>query len=348
MGLGFALVANSRPYEGIFFAVPVIAALLLWTRSEVARPWRDSVSRVLVPLGAVLLLTAIWIAYYFWRVTGSPFRTPLQVNLATYNPVPYFPWQAMRAVPEYHHWVMRIFYLGWWMRQYQFGRSHPGLLFLLKSCNFWLFYIGPLLSTPVLAGGVALLRRSRFRERSTRFLLAVCGMVWVGTLLPVYFGPHYVAPITCAIYALLMLAMRNLRRWIPRNRPSGIALVRAVPTIAFIMLLLCAASPAIRNIHLPDLVTWSSPVAVHTPRAAIVERLSELPDRHLVIVRYSPSHVPAFEWVFNAADIDHAKIIWARDMGAAKNLELIRYFPDRKVWMVEADTEPAKLAAYAD
>ncbi len=33
MGLGFAIVANSRPYEGVFFAVPVIGALLWWMRS---------------------------------------------------------------------------------------------------------------------------------------------------------------------------------------------------------------------------------------------------------------------------------------------------------------------------
>ncbi len=99
----------------------------------------------------------------------------------------------MRAIPEYHHWVMRIFYLGWWMRQYQFARSQPFLLFLLKSCNFWLFYIGPLLTISALALCFARPRRAWLRDRSTRFLLMVCGVVWVGALLPVYFGPHYVA-----------------------------------------------------------------------------------------------------------------------------------------------------------
>src|SRR6266852_3695313 len=33
MAVGFAIVANSRPYEGFFFAVPVIAAFLIWIRS---------------------------------------------------------------------------------------------------------------------------------------------------------------------------------------------------------------------------------------------------------------------------------------------------------------------------
>src|SRR6266851_45063 len=38
MGVGFAIVANSRPYEGMFFAIPVIAALLLWMQGRNAPP----------------------------------------------------------------------------------------------------------------------------------------------------------------------------------------------------------------------------------------------------------------------------------------------------------------------
>src|SRR5713101_5740985 len=32
MAVGFAIVANSRPYEGLFFSIPVIAAVLIWMR----------------------------------------------------------------------------------------------------------------------------------------------------------------------------------------------------------------------------------------------------------------------------------------------------------------------------
>ncbi len=66
-----------------------------------------------------------------------------------------------------------------------------------------------------------------------------------------------------------------------------------------------------------------------------------------MIVCYARTHVPAWEWVFNGADIDHAKIVWARDMGAEQNLELVRYFSQRKAWMVEPDQDPAKLSPAA-
>ncbi len=79
--------------------------------------------------------------------------------------------------------------------------------------------------------------------------------------------------------------------------------------------------------------------------------LSKQPGGQLAIVRYGADHHPIDEWVYNRADIDHAKVIWARDMGAAGNLELIRYYRDRSVWLVEPDetgagaTMPARIFA---
>jgi hypothetical protein len=60
---------------------------------------------------------------------------------------------------------------------------------------------------------------------------------------------------------------------------------------------------------------------------------------------------PLDEWVYNQSDIDHAKVIWARDMGSAGNLELIRYYRDRSVWLVEPDqidagANPARVRPY--
>ena len=53
------------------------------------------------------------------------------------------------------------------------------------------------------------------------------------------------------------------------------------------------------------------------------------------------------EWVYNAADIDSAKVVWARDMTPALNRELIGYFKDRRMWLVEPDCDPPKVSNYA-
>jgi hypothetical protein len=52
--------------------------------------------------------------------------------------------------------------------------------------------------------------------------------------------------------------------------------------------------------------------------------------------------------VYNGADIDGSKVVWAREMDAADNLELMRYYGDRKVWLVEPDAMPAGIEPYED
>ena len=68
--------------------------------------------------------------------------------------------------------------------------------------------------------------------------------------------------------------------------------------------------------------------------------------RHVVIVRYRPGQDLHYDWVFNRANIDDQKIVWARDMDAPHNQELIDYFKDRKVWLAEVENESAQLSPY--
>jgi hypothetical protein len=64
------------------------------------------------------------------------------------------------------------------------------------------------------------------------------------------------------------------------------------------------------------------------------------------MVRYTPDHTPHEDWVYNDADIDSAPIVWAREMDPARNAELLRYFHDRRVWLLEPDRDLMKLRAY--
>src|SRR2546428_11162664 len=102
MGLGLAILANSRPYEGLFLSLPVCAALLVWLLSKNARPLKLTLHRILLPLFLMLLATLVAMGYYFWRTTGSPFNTPYLVNLRTYFVVPIFPWSRLVPVSTYN------------------------------------------------------------------------------------------------------------------------------------------------------------------------------------------------------------------------------------------------------
>jgi hypothetical protein len=84
-----------------------------------------------------------------------------------------------------------------------------------------------------------------------------------------------------------------------------------------------------------------------TRRAAVAATLAEDPGQHLLLVRYLPSHNPHMEWVYNAADIDRAKIVWARDIPGVDLNPLLVYFKDRDVWVVDADLSPPRLEPYS-
>jgi hypothetical protein len=74
--------------------------------------------------------------------------------------------------------------------------------------------------------------------------------------------------------------------------------------------------------------------------------LESRPGRQLAIVRYSPDHDCLTDWVYNAADIDGSKVVWAREMDPSNNQNLLRYYKDRKVWLVEPDGNPPRISPY--
>jgi hypothetical protein len=92
---------------------------------------------------------------------------------------------------------------------------------------------------------------------------------------------------------------------------------------------------------------WYGPDHYGTERARTEASLDHSPGKQLVLVRYSSNHNPLDEWVYNAPDIDGAKVVWAREMDAANNLELVGYYHDRNAWLVQPDLNPAVLSPYS-
>jgi hypothetical protein len=337
MGLGVAMLANSRPYEGLVLSLVVACSLIAWMHSRKSPARAVLIARVTVPFILVLGVATLATGYYFWRVTGNVRQMPQQVNRDTYAMARYFYWQKPYEQRVYRHKEIHDFYNGLELERYTEARSALGFLreTAIKATLIWVFYIGPLLTIPL----VMLFRV--WKDRRIRFLLVAGIAGFAGSSLIVFFNIHYVAPIVAIILAVIVQAMRHLRVWRWEGKPVGLFLVRATVGMCVLMM---AVQAHLLSAH-PKPGTWA---AMGPARVSLLAQLESLPGDHLVLVHYKPNHDALVDWVYNGADIDASQVVWARDMGAGKNEELIRYYGYRRVWLLEADDVPPKLLPYAD
>jgi hypothetical protein len=282
-------------------------------------------------------------AHYNQRVFGSALTLPYQVNRATYASAPVFLWQSPQPAPEYRNKVMHDFYQIWEMGDFRFARTRHGVVNITvqKLAIAGLFFFGVALLVPL-----AMLPRL-FRDRRVRYLL-VAGVVFgIGLSGNAWFFPHYAAPFTAGIYVLLLQCMRHLRQCRPGGQPIGLALVRNLPLVCLMLAgLRIYTEPLGLSIHRwPSMWYGTEPLGL--PRAKVAAQLETMPGQQLAIVRYTPEHAPFDDWVYNAADIDASKVVWARELYATNNSELLRYFRDRRVWLVEPDFEPPKVSHFS-
>lgn len=332
LALGVAILANTRPYEGLMLSLLVGARLILWVIRD--KPAAFLLRRVVVPAFLVLVVVSSVMGYYFWRVTGNPLTMPQQVNRDSYAIARYFYWQPAYPEPAYHHKAIQDFYH---VELSEFNSAHSvtGILvqWMKMAGRAWIFFLSPLLTLPLL-----FLPRI-VRDRRIRFLVVAGATGVASSALVVFFNINYLAPITCVIVAVIVQGMRHLRVWQWEGKPIGLFLVRAIVVMCIVMVPvevhILAANPATD--------TWA---AIGPERAWVETQLNSLPGSQLILVRYDPNHNPMFEWVYNRSDIDHEKVVWARDMGAPQNDELLQYYNTRRVWLLEADATPPKLSQY--
>ena len=348
MAIGIAILALTRPYEGLFLCFPVLVALCYWAWRGKNRPTLDVLLRqAAIPL-VLLVASLAWLGYYDYCAFGSPTTLPYTLNQAQYAMKPYFLWQAARPEPHYRHALMRRFYES---ELQGFTRIHS-----LSGC-ISLTLVKPLVAILLFAGFALLppliMTRRVLLDRRVRLLVLCMFVLMAGLAVEILLTPYYLGLATALFYALGLQAMRHLRVWSPNGAPVGKTMVRFSILLCLVMALvtLLAAAPpedafgqsfrSLTELH-------ATPNQFSTERAKVQFFLDKLPGKQLVLVRYSPDHNPIDQWVYNRADINDSKIIWAWDMGPTSNQELLDYYKDRKAWLVEPDAKPVKLTPYPE
>jgi hypothetical protein len=334
LGLGLAILANTRPYEGLLFSVPVGVWFFWWlagkTRSSITRQAR--LTCVFAPLAGVLILTLAFMGYYNWRLTGDMFLFPHVLNTRTYQTTGLFLWDHPKPPMHYHNQQFEDFYNGWEREEY--GNTWKDVWCVSKekltrggSTYFWW---GVLLLLPGLPFA--------FRDRKMRLPVLLFLIGTAGFFALIWSMAHYAAPTTCVIFLLLVQAIRHLRTMRLGARPIGAALC-----LAAVCLLAVEVGFQVSNRNC-DLLEWTC--QGDPSRAAIQEKLSHTPGKHLILVRYGEDHNIHDEWVYNGAEIDSAKVLWARELDPEQNAKLLAYFKNRHVWLVEPDKDNTELIPY--
>jgi len=330
--IGLAILANSRPYEGLIFSLPSLFVLARWLfqKSVAAQPnrWRA----VALPIAAILLLTATFMSFYNWRLTGNPLLFPNALNVRTYHTAPMFLFQVSRPEIHYRNQQFEDFYNGWERAEYDHSWQSVKCLSWLKSVRFFSAFAwwGMLLALPALFFVI--------RDRRMGLAWVTFGFVAVATYLIVWSNSHYAAPVTCLLILLYLQSLRHLRlmRW-KRWRWGAIFARTSV-----LLLLVDTASAVMRKNC--DTFYWTCQGDVS--RLTIQRKLEALTGKHLVMVRYTEDHNIHDDWVYNGAEIDSAKVVWAREINPEQDAKLLKYFGDRKVWLVTPDTDNTFLEPY--
>ncbi|MBI4853864.1 MAG: hypothetical protein HY819_18875 [Acidobacteria bacterium] len=342
-GLGLGILANSRPYEGFIFSLPAIIYLLFWMKGKKSPQFKVLLKEIILPLAIILLVIGFMIGYYNFVITGKVWLMPFQLYENIYANVSNFLWFEPRQV-KFNHKEFELVAEEMFLNLYNLNKGLSNLISysFIKLKNLWSFFLG--ISFSILLIALPLLRKNFW----VKFALLNLVILLVGMLQVLISFPHYMAPATCLVYFLVLQSMRRVSylRW--KNKPVGRLMVWMVPLYCILLILLpislktdpfACVNPAYWEVPKAYLPTWM------VKRQEIISKLSEGNDRYLILVKYLPSTIHN-EWVYNEADIDNSKVIWARSMSFEENCRLIKYYSDRKVAFIELGEEPDVIKRY--
>lgn len=193
LAIGLAILGNSRPYESVFYATPILVALGLAIFRSTRRDRRQYWHRVVLPALVLVLLTLAGMGYYFKQCTGSALLSPYMVNVRTYETAPLFPWQNLSSQVIYRNTSMAVFEAGWSIQQYHQAREHPLFSLIVRLFQAGLFFGGPLPWLAWIAMLVVLPYGMSVRDLGPKTVLfiQIVFLTIIGMSLPVYFNNHY-------------------------------------------------------------------------------------------------------------------------------------------------------------
>ena len=328
---GALLLFWTRPFEG---GICTLVILILFARDL----WRNRRTGTTVAALALLIAGAAWTCWDNEAVTHHPLRLPYMEHDRQYNVTPVLWMLPLRQQPHYDQPRLAAQHGVKGAEEDSYDEFHRGNYDVVHgfALAFRTLYMGhTILLTLILPFAWA--------DPLYRRMAVVVGALTVALTCETFHFAHYAAPGWAA--AILMIAI-----WVSRVWSWRLSSFPAGKVLAFAVVLSPASRPLLHYVeHIrkpaPDAQRWG------IQRAELIDSLSKRDKRQLIIVRYPyPAWRVRDEWVYNSADIDAQRVIFAHDLGAVKDRELLAYYPDRDSWLLTFDPVSGqyKLSPYTE
>ena len=338
---GIILLWFTRPFEGAFLILAAGTLLFLDVVRGRLPLWIDWNVSGLRSFATVLLVcgasTLAFQAYYDFRVTGHAGLLPYLLHQQQYNYEPVLWFQPPQMPTLNANPVVRRYHQEWEFEVYQERRD------LMRGRLHGAFALQRLIAPTepkealkvleLVAAGVviAVLSILFWADSSVRELWFLLVVSMVPIFLETFTFAHYMVGVTAVMIILVFRLISLCRELCWRDTASGTLLAAFLTGVLF-----CGAAG--NNAYR----AWrevKDPFPFKLKRARVQRELTMLDGTQVVFVHYASVHDPSLEWVYNTADIDGQKLVWARDLGPEQNKQLIAYYSGRHFWTVNADSE---------
>ena len=333
MGSGLAIVANTRPFEGLIFAIPVMTMFII------SRPRFGAVKWGAAALISAVLLPALALTAWFnHAVTGSALQMPFTEYARQYARIPLFSFQPLHNAGPYVTSIMADLHQKWEPGEWAKARSWQLVPERLKD---WREIATTVLGSTAMGLIVVVFLIRLWHDQRIRLPLIALGCAAAGSLIEIRYYQHYFGPATAALFIVTVQAFRHLRLRKPRGQPMGRFLTRAIPVLVLGMVVANQMAVIVRQEQPEN----SQPSNARRDQVA-TKLLDDQMGQHVILVRYTGHQSPHEEWVYNGAEIDRQDVIWAHDLGTAENRRLLEYYKNRRIWLLQPAINPTRLTPY--
>lgn len=319
LGAGTALLALSRPFEGLVLCAGAYTVLLVSWLTK--RPTETTRARFLASAGAWLVVVGLlgaFILHYNRAVTGDAFTLPYELHEAKYAAAPNFIVQNPIERPEYRHVEHERFWAGWTLWLYEERHEQGVLATLPDKLDFYGSYYVGWTWLPFLLIGLVTRRTGR-----TRWLVPL-GLAAMAV--ETFDGRHYAAPFTIAVVVVCACGATSWCR--SASGARRVAGVLALSTAALVTVVQAGIEAFSWRAKWPE------------RRNELIADLEAREGRDVVFVRTDLEGLTAKErwdwinldWVFGGADLTEQGVVFARDLGPERNAELLEALGTRRAW----------------